>query len=304
MQVRCIKWLALAGLMVSCSNEDNSFVPSHIVDGFLKDYSEQEKSSIRMDLKHIEDLAFDAKKPSPEKARLYIATVGAPGASKSTILENYLEKHYEIAKACVYMDPDQRALKFMTATYWQSMTCGRISKSPLYQDCARAAYEKWRGASNYIANTLLNKAYTQGFSIAHGTTSQSPQVVDLYKKLRQKDYKIVLLMCMSDAENRALAVKQREEKQGFVQSTQTDFVEKEKAILKNMPNYFQYADVIHVYWVEKFDQGATQVATFAKENGWVTHAGQQKWVAKIKAVYEENKSLDMPAFDTMIKHKD
>jgi hypothetical protein len=42
-----------------------------------------------------------------------------------------------------------------------------ISKNP--STYAKLAYEKWRGASNYIASSLLNEAYDKKFNIAHGT---------------------------------------------------------------------------------------------------------------------------------------
>lgn len=286
--------------LVSCGADETTLIPTDFVETFLQNYSDKEKPLIRADHQHIENVAFSGKKPEPQGKRIYLATVGAPGSCKSTILETYMASHPDETGSCVYVDPDQRTLKFMTSTYWQSMTCYEISTSPTYQECAKNAYNKWRGASNYIANSILNKAYREGFSIAHGTTSQCPEVGENYKKLKSKGYKITLLVCMSEAGNRLQAVKQREEKQGFVQSTPKDFVEKEKSIMKNFPIYFEHADVVHIYWVDKFNKAPLEVGAYSKEGGW--SAGKQpKYLKKIMAAYNANKTPEMPAFDELIK---
>ena len=102
---------------------------------------------------------------------------------KSTILETFLKENSEEGENFVYVDPDVRGLKFMINTYLEDVGPYAISKSTEY---AKKAYEKWRGASNYIANTLFNEAYVQGLNIAHGTTATVAEVTNLYKNLKWK----------------------------------------------------------------------------------------------------------------------
>lgn len=294
----------LLGSVLLCSMAvcyaGESLVPKAIVDDFKKGYTEEELDQIQDDLKVVEGVAFKGKRKSSGQP-VYLATCGGPGSSKSTILEIFMDQNPYFKQACVYVDPDQRGLRFMVNTYIQSLTCFKIGRFPTYQDCARAAYEKWRGASNFIANTLLNRAYDEGYSIAHGTTSQSPVIESLYKKLQAKGYKIMLLVCMSSPENRLEAVKNREEHQGFVQSTPTDFVEKQAAVLKNFPIYFKYADDIKLYWVEDFKQGSILVGTYTQAGGLKVEEGKEALLAKICEAYDAVKSADMPTFDAITK---
>ena len=247
--------------------EIESLFPQNMVEKLLETYSEKEKNLIFNDLKNINNLCFQDKEPSIETERIYVATAGGPGACKSTILENYIQNKPNF----VYVDPDPRALKFMINTYYQSITYHQISKNRSYQDLLKNSYNKWRWASNYIAYTILNNAYNKGYSIAHGTTSTSPTINLLYKKLKQEKYKIILLLCYTSDDARIKALEHRAHVQAFVQSSAEDTINKGKIFVEKFPTYFEYADEINLYWTQNFLQGSIHAATYKKETGLIIH---------------------------------
>jgi hypothetical protein len=263
-------------LMNSVLGNTPELIPGQFVDGHLKNYSEEERRLIDDELNNISQLCFRGQKPSVNQL-IYVATAGGPGASKSTILETYLQENSEF----VYADPDQRALKFMINTYLQSLTNYQISKTPSYRLLLNSAYEKWRAGSNYIACKILNNAYTQNYNIAHGTTSTAKEISGLYERLKERKYKIILLLCGSTDQNRINALRTRAETQGFVQSSDEDTINKGKAFWERLPVYFQYADEIQIYWTQDFKQGNIKAATFDRVKGL--------------------KILDQKAFDSFVK---
>ncbi len=94
------------------------------VQKFLLGYSPVEVALIKDDLDNLRKLCFRGISFVPIDKRIYVATAGGPGAGKSTIFEDYLSKKPNF----VYLDPDQRALRFMINTYLQEFTNGKISQ--------------------------------------------------------------------------------------------------------------------------------------------------------------------------------
>ena len=150
---------------------ESPLIPNDFVQSHLKDYSEEETNLITDDLSDIRQLCFRGVS-GPNGTKVYVATAGGPGASKSTILETYLHDKPNFA----YLDPDQRSLKYMINTYQQEFTNYNIAQASGIKPLLQKAYDKWRGGSNYIASTLINEAFSNGYNIAHGTTSTSPHV--------------------------------------------------------------------------------------------------------------------------------
>lgn len=234
------------------------------MDSQLKNYSNEERQLIADDYTNISQLCF-RNQTSPSGQPVYVATAGGPGASKSTILETFLHGRCDF----VYADPDQRALRFMINTYLQSNTNYEISKAPSLRDILKASYEKWRAGSNYIACKILNDAFVKGYNIAHGTTSTAKEVRGLYTRLKEKKYKIIILLCGSTDQNRINALRTRAATQEFVQSSDEDTVTKGKVFWERLPVYFKYADEIHIFWTQKFNKGSIKAATFDKIKGLI-----------------------------------
>lgn len=171
---------------------------------------------------------------------MYLATAGAPGARKSTILERFLESHGEFANL-PYYDPDQRGLKFMVHTYYaQSLSAANITKYNDYMYARQAAYTKWRGASNYIALTLLEEAFSQKRSVAHGTTSTGAHIPYFLRKVKNKGYEVVLLLFSCE-----------------------DALKKAKLFPERMSVYFSYADTLHLFWSDDLETQERLAAIFS-----------------------------------------
>jgi hypothetical protein len=256
----CAVWVAYPYVNAS------ELVPNAFADGHLKDYSEDERALIMDDLANIQILCFRGLRPSSGQLT-YVATAGGPGASKSTIMESYLQNH----PGFVYADPDQRALKFMINTYLSSLNNYATSKAESFTSLLKECYTKWRAASNYIALKILNQAYDQGYNIAHGTTSTAKEVAGLYGRLKQKNYRIVILLCGSTDDNRVKAIENRSKTQLLVQNSAEDTINKGKAFPERFPIYFQYADEMEIYWTDDFAKGSMKAATVKRGQGIDIH---------------------------------
>lgn len=230
------------------------------IESFLNGYSEEEKEKIKKDLKIVESVTFDmAKSNNASSTPVYLATAGSPGSAKTTTLEAYLRQnqleHY------VYADPDQVSLKNMNFTYRKSLTNFDFAVASSNHMTLKLAYDKWRGASNYLYHEMLQIAFGNNdgagprYSVAHGTTSTSPHAASLYQKVKALGYKINLLLCYSQDETRKQAVARREKEQAFVQTDPNDVISKGTDFSKRFDIYFNYADEIHFYWNDGLTHG-------------------------------------------------
>lgn len=221
------------------------FFTPQMMNSHLKDYSEEEIEWINQDLDVVRSVCLTNSQNT--KRRFYLATAGAPGSRKTTILERFLTIHPEYQEG-VYLDPDPRTLKFMVHTYYaKSLNSFTIAEAENYDEVIRKAYEKWRGASNYIALRLMEEAHELGRSIIHGTTSTGGHIPDFFSKLKN-DYEIVLLLCSCPDNVRYEAVDYRNRVIRFYQSCPEDAVAKGLLFPQKMGSYFTYADKIYFYW--------------------------------------------------------
>ena len=238
----------------------DTFIPSDFTKSLVKEYSKEEMEKVEEDYARLRDFIF--KKVVSKKH--YVATAGGPGASKSTILETFLQDQ---KLNYAYIDPDQRGLRYMMSTYLSDMNLYTLSQHSSFAATLEKSYTKWRGASNYIANRLLNEAVDKGYAIAHGTTSTAKVMDKFYETLKKKGYEITLLLCASTDENRFNAIDQRAKVQGFVQSTREDVIKKGEGFFETMPLYFKWADQLYVYWVDDFQKGFVLSATYTQKEG-------------------------------------
>lgn len=247
---------------------------------------------IEEDRANIRKVCFRGKTPSTEERPLFIATAETGGNCKSTILEGFLQEIPNI----VYLDADQRSLKYMINTYRQDMTHLKYSQDG-FEVTAMNAYKRWAPGSTYISSSLLNEAFEERYNIAHGTTSTGDHVEGMYVNLRAANYKIILLLCYSSAESRHEATEHRAKTQDFVQATPQNLREKALLFPRRVPIYFEHADVIHLYWTDHFLQGSTLAATFEREKG--LQVLNQDSLAKFTAQYNmEREGTDLAPLET------
>lgn len=298
----------LGVFLVSCqeqkSDQDkdylgvDTFIPSDFTKSLIKEYTPEEMERVEEDYQRLRGFIFKDVLIKKD----YIATAGGPGASKSTILETYL---HDQKLGYVYIDPDQRALRYMMGTYIFDMNLYNISQSSSFAALLETNYTKWRGASNYIANRLLNEAVERGYAIAHGTTSTAKVVESLYEKLKKNGYTITLLLCASSDDNRFNAIDMRAKEQGFIQSSKEDVVKKGEGFFDTMPLYFKWADQLHLYWVDHFKKGFVVAATYTPSKG--ISVANEKAFSSFKGHYEgyraNNPHKKLPPFDDLIQKR-
>jgi predicted ABC-type ATPase len=217
-------------------------ISSHLVS-----YDEKEREDIAKDLEVVRSVCRVKEAPSKDRP-FYLASAGGPGSRKSTILERFIQRNPEF-QAGVYLDPDHRALKFMAHTYYdKSLNAVQAASNPDYLEIRKAAYEKWRGASNYITFVLLEEALQKKSDIMHGTTLTGAYVEEFLKKLKAEGYHITLVLCYCEDEIRQEAIEYRNNEQRWYQSTADDASSKGKSFVEKLSVYFQYADTLHLYW--------------------------------------------------------
>lgn len=215
---------------------ENHFFPREAICSFLEGYNEEDMSRIVSDFHLLQEETFR----NVEKQKIYLFTAGGPGAGKSTILEDKLNKA-EIRYA--YIDPDRRGLQKMATTYLADVESGLSSEE---------AYSKWRGASNFIANTLMAIALDQGYAIAHGTTMTSPHAAKALQAIKNYGYERNLLHITSPDVVRIASDRARQEV--LFQCTEEDLIEKGKAFFERYDDYLANSDQISFFYRPAVDE--------------------------------------------------
>ncbi len=277
--------ILFTSFLLSFFGGENLFFSPEQINSHLVSYSEEERVDVAKDLDLVRDICLgDLWQRDPSRAPIYLATAGGPGSRKSTILERFMERNPEFSRAA-YIDPDRRGLRFMTHTYYQhSHSALATAQHEDYAMASKAAYEKWRGASNYIALTLMEEAFYQRRDVAHGTTLTGGHVPAFLPALKEAGYEIVLLLCSCKDDFREAAIRYRNEEQKFYQSTPEDAVSKGKFFPLRMESYFANANKLHLFWSDDLFIPETEVARL--ENGKLEildQTGYQKFINKFKA---------------------
>ena len=256
---------SILGLVLGAASlfsADCFFFTPQMIESHLTTYNDAEKAAIAQDLEVVHSICLpELTGPSENRRPVYLATAGAPGARKSTILERFIRDHVSLPQIA-YIDPDQRTLKFMAHTYYsQSLSALQLGSYSHYATAVKNAYEKWRGASNYISLTLLEEAFAERRHIAHGTTLTGEHVSKFLSTVKDAGYDITLLLCSCEDDFRYNAIQYRNEEQRFYQCSPEDAVSKGKAFPQRMSAYFTFADTIYLFWS---DDLATQERLAAK----------------------------------------
>jgi hypothetical protein len=290
-----------ASLLSSFACADNLFFSPQAIESHMKGYSDEEKVAIEKDLDVVRSVCSSGLS-EPEQKPLYVATAGGPGARKTTILERFLQDS-SLQSNVTYLDPDQRALKFMAHTYYsQTLSVLETNGYENYSMAVKKAYEKWRGASNYITLTLLEEAFSHKKSIAHGTTSTGEHIPSFLAKVKEAGYDITLLLCSCEDAFRKAAIQYRNDEQKFYQSSPEDALSKGKLFPQRMSAYFTYADTLYLYWS---DDLATpeRLAAVLKDGQFevVDQAALDRFVQKFENDRSElSSTTEIPSWDEVV----
>ncbi len=281
---------------------DYFFFPPKTTRYYLKEYTPEEKALVEKDLQVVKTICFGNWKEGRERP-VFVATAGGPVTRKSTILERFLRTHPEYADF-IYLDPDHRGLKYMVHTYQAlSLSAYEMANEIDFSLVTKKAYDKWRSASQYITFTLLEKALLSRFNIVYGTTSTGDYVFDFFKKLKENNFDIVLLLCSCQDSLRRYAIYNRVNEQRF-QIVPDEVIAKAKLFTAKMPVYFSLADVLYIYWSDDlflpehlaavFDHGVLLIKDEGALQNFI-----QKYDADRKILKQDG--LDTPLWDTLVK---
>ena len=189
----------------------------------------------------------------------FTLSAGAPGAGKSTLLEALLLRDRTLQNA-VFSDPDECALKLMHV-YQEDIH--KFGGGP--QGLA-LSYTKWRWASNYISNSIMNKAGADQFDVLLGTTATGAAVRFLYDNAHREGYEVTTLIVAAPENVRVESARRRfeEEQTRFTNDT----AEKGKLFYERAPLYFERSDHFSLYWRDAV-QGEPVLAAMG-QNGAIT----------------------------------
>ncbi|MDE3046483.1 MAG: hypothetical protein KGJ02_07555 [Verrucomicrobiota bacterium] len=281
----------------NAASGNHLFYSQKAIEENLKMYNDSEKAALQKDLENVRKSWFSEVRDSLPKP-LYLASAGAPGSAKTSIMERFMQDNGLTTKT-VYIDPDQRALKLLTNTYQAELK--RIVNSPSE---IKNAYDKWKGGSKYITLTLLEEAFTQKKSIAHGADLTTDDTAKFLSKVKDAGYDIMLLLCSADDEFRQKTIQFKNDVEQFFNINPTDEVNKSKYFTQQMPTYFTYANTLYLYWSNELgtsehvaailQNGNVQVVNMDAMNHFV-----QKYEADRAVLAKEGKKI--PAWDELVR---
>lgn len=217
-------------------------------------YTQEERAYIVAEARRIyEEQTRNLPLPDGNAARQFKLSAGPSGSGKSTLLE-YLIKNDPEMKGLVFCDPDERALKRMPA-YYRDITAfggGAVGLA--------LSYTKWRWGSNWISNTMLNRAGREGRDILLGTTATSPYIHLLYENARRAGYETETLIVCAPEHVCSESSRRRFEEEGR-RFTDDDAKGKGRAFYERLPDLLRHTDHLRLYWRDQVDAAPVLAAT-------------------------------------------
>jgi predicted ABC-type ATPase len=251
----------------------NYSLPKGILDSYLsgkafdhpREYSLAERTALELD---IENLFVRMMEVNPTRERIAVITAGAPGAGKTTLMEQDLRAQ---EARFGYIDPDAVCLKTeMPASYLkeldEAMAAIETAEYPSESaklDAQKQArldlYTKWRPGSNAAAQIILANLIKEHVGVYFGTTASAPATGFLLKFLKDHGYEIRILHVTAPDDVRVASIKERDKV--FVQTTDRDIVIKGLDFPQRIEDvYKKYADSIEFYYRDRVDSDAKLVA--------------------------------------------
>jgi len=204
----------------------------------------------------IRDIYAAALSGNAVRGPMAVITAGAPGAGKTTVMREDLQKELAAGKKFAYIDPDDVCLKSQTRTYLAD-----IEKSP---QAGKEAYNEWRSGSNAANHLVLANLIREKFAFYFGTTSTGPVTFKFFDFLKKQGYQIRLIYVAAPDDVRWKSIQERDKT--FIQTTEKDTREKGDLLPQRINDTFlAYADVIEFHYRDAVDQKAAHTAT------WVRH---------------------------------
>jgi predicted ABC-type ATPase len=184
-----------------------------------------------------------------------ILTAGAPGVGK-TLLERGM---WEASSEFAYICPDDVCLKEMEKTY-RAM----VEKDPSPEGM-KAAYNKWRAASNYAHHIVTANLIRLNQSFFFGTTASGDKTYLFLDFLKKNGYSIRILYVSAPDQVRFDSIEKRDKV--FIQTTDQDVLNKQLMVHERVQDTFvKYADRIDFYFRTAVDEAPKLAATWIKND--------------------------------------
>ena len=233
----------------------------------------------------LERIYADITAGKPKGSNTFYITAGGPGAGKTTFIRHAQEGDNPLARA-VHADPDELIKSFRPYTE-------QITREGDSDDARAAAYDRWRWASVYLCNTIVNKLAQDGYDIVLGTTGTSASVKFIYQAAHNAGYQSHLIICHASEDTR-------------VESTQKRFVEERRFIpiedVKKKGNemfpavvdvHLAHAQNIAILWREGRDAAPVLAATLDQHS--ITVKNQSALTAFAGEIKKHNPAFDLDA---------
>ncbi len=247
------------------------------------EYTPTEIEALKFDIMEIWN-RIQSRKLAQSKE--IILTAGAPGVGK-TLLERGM---WEASPEFAYICPDDVCLKEMKKTHKEMIT-----KDPSPEGM-RAAYNKWRAASNYAHHIITANLIRQKQSFYFGTTASGDKTYRFLDFLKTSGYSIRILYVSAPDQVRFDSIAKRD--QVFIQTTDQDILNKQLMVHERVQDTFvKYADRIDFYFRTAVDQAPVLAAT------WIKKDDKAHLEVVNPAVYAEMTTLHDKVCDGMQKPK-
>lgn len=226
-----------------------------------EEYTIEELCDLKAD---IRDIYKEIRERDPIKNNVAVLTAGAPGAGKTTLMRQELQRKNEAGFEYAYICPDDVCLKKQKRTYVADLK----DVHPMTFEALHTAYTKWRPGSNAASHLILGNLIRDQFSFYFGVTSTSPFTWIFCDFLKQQNYQLKFLHISAPDNVRWGSIKERDKE--FVQTTEEDTIEKGKLLPQRiMDTYLKFADEIEFYYRDEVKENAIFAARWTKEGDGV-----------------------------------
>lgn len=238
-----------------------SFLSGNSFD-WKKEYTGDEAKRVEEDIQALWARVIEGVDMLPKGDKKLVATIsaGAPGAGKTTVMNQVRAQEEATVGKAAYICPDDVCLKGQDKTYNADVTAG-MDKGD--------AYTKWRPASNaanhiILGNLIRGDAEGNRFPLFFGTTSQSPFTGGFYDHLKKHGYNVRVIHVSAPDAVRAESIRIRDKT--FVQTTEADIRDKGLEVSKRVQDTFlKYADTVDFYFRDQATGDAKLAARWTRE---------------------------------------
>jgi predicted ABC-type ATPase len=225
-------------------------------------YKAHEKALIRAEAVRLYDEQISGNvEPGLAVRKAFKLSAGAPGAGKTKLFEALLRDEPPL-RGFLFVDPDEGALKLMDVYHRDIQKFGGGSVG------LALSYTKWRGASNYLSNTMMNRGCDEGRSILLSTTATGPMVAALYTNANKAGYESETLIVCAPEDVRYESVRRRWEEEGT--RFTNDAALKGELFYARLPTVMRLTDDFRLYWRGQVE-GPPVMAASGKNGKITTH---------------------------------